>query len=185
MEIRPLPPRAAGAEPGYDGFWKLLHWLIAALVLIQFATKLLTPANSSLTEAELNAWHLAVGPSILALMLVRLLWRLTHRPPPPPADLGAGLQLLARGTHWAFYAVLIALPVVGWLAASAYAVTPYVFGVIPLPALLPHDDKVGEAIGRVHGALAWVLIVLAGLHVCGAFYHAAFKRDGVFSRMLP
>lgn len=173
--------RAGRAE--YDGVAKALHWLIALLVVVQFGTKLI--GTSSFSEAQLNAWHLAVGPTIGFLMILRLLWRLSHRYPPPPADLALPLRVLAGATHWAFYVLLIGLPVIGWFAASAYGVTPYLFGVIPLPALLPHDDTVGEAIGRVHGAFAWVLLALAGLHVCGALYHAAVKQDGVFSRMLP
>jgi cytochrome b561 len=169
----------------YDGVAKTLHWLIVLLVLVQFGTKLLTPQNSSLTEAELNAWHLAIGPSILAVMLLRLLWRLTHRYPAPPRDLPPPLRLLAAATHWGLYVVPIALTLLGWLSASAYGVTPYLFGVIPLPTLLPTNDATGAAIGRVHWGCALVLLGLIGMHVGGALYHALIKRDGVFSRMLP
>src|SRR4051812_19333911 len=117
---------------------------------------------------------LAVGPTIFVLMLTRLAWRLAHpgRYPPPPADLAPPLRVLARATHWGFYAVLIVLPMLGWLSASAYGVRPYLLGLIPLPLLLAQNDAAGEAIGRVHGAFALVLLAIMGLHISGALFHA-------------
>ena len=118
-------------------------------------------------------------------MVLRLAWRLTHRPPPPPADLPRALRLLSRATHWLFYAVLIVLPLLGWAAASAYGVTPYLLGLIPLPALVAQSKPLAETIGSVHGTLALALLALIALHVAGALYHALVKQDGVARRMLP
>ncbi len=88
-------------------------------------------------------------------------------------------------THWAFYAVLILLPLLGWIAANAYGVTVYLAGVIPLPALVAPDKAFAERIGGVHGTVALLLLALIALHVAGALYHALVKRDGVMQRMLP
>jgi cytochrome b561 len=88
-------------------------------------------------------------------------------------------------THWLFYAVLIFLPMLGWLSASAFGVTAYVLGVIPLPALVAKDQAFGDAIGSIHGAVALALLALIALHVAGALYHALVKRDGVLQRMSP
>ena len=173
------------APRSYDGVYKTLHWVIVALVAVQYFTKLAAPTTFGMTEDGLNAWHVAVGPTILLLMLVRFAWRLTHRPPPPPHDLAPALRLLARATHWAFYALLIAIPILGWIAASGYGVRPWLFGLIPLPALADQNKSLGESVGAVHGTLAWALLAVIALHVCGAMYHALAKQDGVFQRMVP
>ena len=173
----------ARAEQGrtYNGVARSFHWLVAGLLLVQYGTKWVPASWAS--EATLNAWHLAVGPTILLLMVLRLLWRLTHRPPPAPADLSVGLRVLSRATHWGFYLVLIVLPVLGWLAASGYGATPTLLGVVPLPALTGHDEHFAAAVGGVHGAFAVALLALLALHVTGALYHALVKRDGVIWRM--
>lgn len=175
------PPR-----DGYDGVFKLFHWTIVALLLIQFATKLIpTGAFAWASEDALNAWHLSVGPTIWALMLLRLFWRLTHHVPPPPSDLPPVLQWFARATHWSFYALLTTFPVLGWISASAYGVRPYLLGLIPLPALASKDEALAERVGDVHGTLAWLLLLVIALHVSGALFHLLVKRDRVMQRMLP
>lgn len=174
---------AAAAPTSYTGVAKGLHWLIAALVLLQFVTKLM-PAGA-MSEDALDAWHLAIGPAILLVMLVRLVWRLTHTPPPPPADISPVLQIVSRVTHWAFYAILILLPIGGWISASGFGARPTVLGVVPLPMLIGKDKAAAETWGDIHGVFAWVLLALIGLHILGALYHLAVKKDGVMGRMLP
>ena len=167
----------------YDAVAKTFHWLVAVLIVAQFATELI-PEDWA-PKGALKSWHVSIGPSILALMLLRLAWRLTHRPPLAPEGLSPGLRLLSRATHWSFYALLIVLPLLGWVAASGFGATPYLFGLIPLPALIAKDKPTAEAVGGVHGLLAWALLALVFLHVAGALYHAVVKHDGVVGRMLP
>jgi len=176
-------PRQVGQ---YDAVAKLFHWTVVALLLVQYATKSVPSSVFPwLSEGRLNAWHLAVGPTILVLMLLRLAWRLTHSPPPAPADLPVSLRVLSRTTHWLFYAILVVLPVLGWIAASGYGAVPYLLGFIPLPALVSQNKGLAESIGSLHGALAWVLLGIIALHVSGALYHALVKHDGVLHRMMP
>ncbi len=165
----------------YDGVARTFHWAIVVLLLVQYGTKLIPAswANENLTDA----WHIAVGPAILLLMVLRLGWRLTHRPPPAPTDLPAALRLLSRATHWAFYALLIVLPVLGWVSASGFGARPSIFGLVPLPMLIGMDKAAAMAWGGAHGALAWALLAVIALHVSGALYHALIKRDGVLGRM--
>lgn len=171
-------------EPrSYDPVYKLFHWTIVVLLIGQLLTKLIQPG--AVSEDTLNAWHVSIGPTILVLTLLRLAWRLTHRPPPPPRDLAPALQALARATHWGFYVLLIVLPLLGWISASAYGVRPYLLGVVPLPLIAPEDKALAETVGRMHGVLALVLLALVALHVAGAMFHALVKRDGVIQRMLP
>ena len=176
-----------GANPQqYSAVAKLLHWLIVLLLLMQFSTEWPLPSllGKSADDA-LAAWHVSIGPTILLIMLLRLAWRLTHRPPSAPRDLPPPLRVLSRATHWLLYAVLIVLPVLGWLSASAFGATPMLLGFIPLPALIGQDKPTAEAIGAVHGSLALVLLALIALHVAGATYHVIVKRDRVLSRILP
>jgi cytochrome b561 len=169
----------------YDGVAQSFHWLVVLLVIAQYATKWLPAGFASMSEDQLNAWHLAIGPTILLLMLLRLAWRLTHDTPPPPSDLSTPLQLLSRTTHWLFYALLIVLPVLGWIAASGYGAKVTLLRLVPLPGLIGQDKSLAENVGSVHGALAWALLVVIALHVSGALYHALVKRDGVMRRMVP
>lgn len=170
----------------YDPVARTFHWLVVLLLLAQYVTKLVLPfVLPKSAEDSINAWHLSIGSTILLVMVLRLAWRLTHRPPPPPADLPPGLRLLSRANHWAFYAVLILLPLLGWVAANAYGATVRLAGLVPLPALVAPDKGFAEQVGLVHGGVALLLLVLVALHVAGALYHALVKRDGVVRRMLP
>ncbi len=170
----------------YDTVSRAFHWLVVALVLLQVALAFVLPSLlPKSAEDSITAWHLATGSTILLVMLLRLGWRLAHPMPPAPNDLPAALRLLARGTHWAFYLVLILLPLLGWMAANAYGATPRLLGLIPLPRLLAPDQATAETIGGVHKTVAIVLLALIALHVSGALYHALVKRDGVIRRMLP
>ena len=170
----------------YDTVSRTFHWLVVALVLLQIALALVLPSLlPKSAEDSITAWHLATGSTILLVMLLRLGWRLAHPMPPAPSDLPTALRLLARGTHWAFYVVLILLPLLGWMAANAYGGTPRLLGLIPLPRLLSPDQATAETIGGIHKTVATLLLALIALHVSGALYHALVKRDGVIRRMLP
>ena len=170
----------------YDGFAQLLHWTVLILVVLQYATKWLSPGDLPLlTKQGLNAWHFGVGPAVLLLMGVRLAWRLTHTPPPPPDYIVPVLQVVSRLTHWLFYALLIVLPLLGWIAASGYGARVTLLGLFPLPGLMSQDRPLAEAVGDWHASLAWVLLAVIALHVAGALYHAVIKHDGLLSRMLP
>ncbi len=170
----------------YDAVSRTFHWLIVVLVVVQITLALVLPSIlPKSAEDSIAAWHLANGSTILLVMLLRLAWRLAHPMPPAPADLSPGLRILARTTHWAFYLVLVVLPVMGWLAANAYGSTPRLLGLIPLPKLIGPDQAVGETIGGVHKVLATLLFALIAAHVSGALYHAFVKRDAVIWRMVP
>lgn len=180
------PQDRAALEQPYDLGSRIFHWLVAALVTMQIVIALLMPLVLPESARDtITAWHLAVGSTVLLVMLMRLGWRLTHPMPPAPMDLPPALRLLARGTHWAFYGVLILLPVLGWVAANAYGATPRLLGLVPLPRLVAPDKPFAETVGAVHKTVALLLLVLVVLHISGALYHALVKRDGVIRRMLP
>ena len=170
----------------YDGGQKAFHWLVVALVAMQLILALIIPSFVDKDAKEaLFQWHFAVGSTILLVMVLRLAWRLTHTQPPPPSDLSPTLKLVSRATHWAFYAILVGLPIGGWVAANAFGSTVRLLGLIPLPSLSAPDKAFAESIGGVHVTVAWVLIALLALHISGALYHALVKKDGVIRRIMP
>ena len=161
---RPSSPPTVPPDQ-YDAVAKLFHWTIVILLIVQYATKFIPPKSFSWASKDgLNAWHFAVGPTILLLMLLRLIWRLTHHTPPPPGDLPTGLQVLSRATHWLFYAILILLPILGWLRHPASGATPTLLGLFPLPALIGPNKSLAETIGSIHGIVALVLLAVIALH---------------------
>ncbi len=181
-----MDPGLAALNQPYNLVARVFHWGIVVLLAVQVTIALVLPSIlPKADEDRLTAWHLSVGSTILFIMLLRLAWRLTHPAPPPPVDLPPALRLLSRATHWAFYAILVLLPVLGWTAASAFGATVRLFGLIPLPALVAPNKPFAEAIGGVHETVAFILLALIALHVAGALYHALIKRDDVIRRMLP
>jgi cytochrome b561 len=162
-----------------------LHWLLALMLLISFSVGLYM-ADLPLTpqRVKLFNWHKWAGITILMLSALRLLWRLTHRPP-PDLPMPAWQQRAAHWTHRAFYVLFFAVPLVGWAYSSAAGFPVVWFGVLPLPDFVRADKALAEAIEPWHGALAWALAVLVVLHVAGALKHQFIDRDGLLSRMRP
>ncbi|WP_277183615.1 cytochrome b, partial [Caballeronia sp. BR00000012568055] len=128
------------------------------------------------------AWHLSVGAAIVAAMLIRVVWRLTHVP--EPAKLSPPLMLVSKATHALLYVLLIAVPLAGWANASARGWMVYLLGILPFPPLSAKGSSVGMALGDIHSVLAWVLLVAIGLHVAAALFHRFVLRDSVLQRML-
>lgn len=177
---------AAGAAI-YDPVARSAHWATVLLVAAQFIVGWTMPdIHRGTLPVGLVAWHLALGSTLLVVVVFRLAWRLTHRPPPSPAGLPIWQQRTAAITHAALYVLLLLVPVTGWASASARAWAVRAFGVLPLPQILPAHARIGFRLGDVHGGiLAWALLIVLGLHVLAALYHRFILRDTVVSRMLP
>lgn len=169
----------------YDPVARLLHWLTVLLIAAQFAVAWTMPdVHHGTRPTGLIAWHLSIGITIVAVILIRAGWRLTHREPLAPASLSPVLQLVSRLTHGTLYALLVALPLLGWANASARGWSVKLFGVLPLPALSLTGSPQGMALGDVHQTVALVLLGVIGLHVLGALYHLLIIRDRTVQRML-
>jgi cytochrome b561 len=169
----------------YSGVAIALHWLMALLILCNFFLGLyMADLPLSIQRLKLFNYHKWTGATILAIAALRLLWRLTHR---PPADLPAPAWQLrtAHVTHWALYALFFAVPLAGWAYSSASGFPVVVYGVIPLPDFVPKDKALAETLKELHESLAWVLFALVGLHVAAAMKHALIDRDGLLRRMVP
>jgi cytochrome b561 len=169
----------------YSGPAIALHWLMAVAIACNFCLGLyMADLPMSLARLKLFNYHKWTGATILALAALRLLWRLTHR---PPAELPAPRWQhgAASATHWALYALFFAVPLVGWAYSSAAGFPVVVFGVLPLPDFVPKNAALAEAIKPWHGDLAWVLFALVALHLAAVAKHMVVDRDGLVRRMMP
>lgn len=164
---------------------RALHWVTALLVLTAIPIGLwIANAEFSLAILPFFARHKTLGILVLFLIISRILW---HRFTPPPVSLPHGIawqDRLARWVHLAFYILLVAMPLSGWIASSATGIDTVVFGIWTLPAIAPASET-WENIGfLVHGILGKVLIALIILHVGGALFRTVVKRDGTLARMI-
>lgn len=168
----------------------VLHWVLGLAILGIFAVGLyMTDLPFSPTRLKLYNWHKWAGVTILALSVLRLVWRLTHRPPALPGKISAAMPAWQHwahhGTHHALYALFFLVPLIGWAYSSAAGFPIVVFGVLPLPDFVPADKALAEMIKPLHELSAFALIGLAGLHIAAALKHQWVDRDGLINRMLP
>jgi cytochrome b561 len=176
--------RAAG-QPGYDGVAKTLHWLILLLLIAQYTLAWTMPHIGRNTPNEgLVSLHFSTGVTILAIVVLRLVWRWTHPAPTLRGIVPTWQSWLAYASHGLLYLVLLALPILGWVDAGFRGYAVDFFGLFTIPQWIASSPALAGRTGDIHAFIGTVLLVLVGLHVLGALYHLA-RRDGVFSRMLP
>ncbi len=175
-----------GTATGYGPVGKTLHWLIFALLAAQYALGWTMPDVHRDTKAEgLIAWHLGVGAAIIAVVLLRLIWRAMNPVPLETKNLPPWQVFLAHATHWLLYLGLVVLLGLGWANASARGFPIALLGVVPLPPIMPVGSRIGLQAGDIHIFLSWCLLAIIGLHVLAALYHRVVLRDRVLQRMLP
>ncbi|ATW04711.1 cytochrome b [Sphingorhabdus sp. YGSMI21] len=163
-----------------------LHWMVAALVLVTIPLILYGGSGDSAGHDFATNSHKLIGLTILSLTVVRLLWRLTHKPPALPDSMAKPLRLFARSTHMLFYLLLLAMPLSGWWMTSAFPKRhPIEAGPFEIPFLpVPVDMASAGAAHEVHEIGGWLMIVLIMLHIASALKHHFINRDAVLSRML-
>lgn len=163
-----------------------LHWVIALLILAAVPLGLyMTGLKLSPLKLQLYSYHKWLGVTIAALVLVRLGWRLGHPAPPLPMSMPVWEQQAASALHHLLYALMLILPLSGWLMSSAKGVPTVYLGLLQLPDLLAKDEALGELLAVVHASLAYALIALVAVHVAAALKHQFVDHDVVLSRMLP
>jgi cytochrome b561 len=169
----------------------VLHWLLALAIIGTFGIGVyMADLPFSVLRVKLINWHKWAGISILALSALRLLWRLSHRPPPLAQrvldDMPRWQQDAHHGTHLAMYILFFAVPLFGWAYSSAVGLPLVWFGVLPLPDLLPVDKELGNLVLKpLHKASAFMLAALVLLHVAAALKHQFIDRDDLLLRMWP
>ncbi len=171
---------------GYTPVAKLLHWLIVALLVVQYAIAWNMPhiGRNTVPDTIINL-HLSFGALILLVLLIRVVWRWSHPEPMPVAGLPPWQITSARIVHYLLYALLAVMPLLGWINASFRGFRVSLFGIVPLPQLIPTRAPGFAWTGDLHIILAYyVLLPVAALHIAAALYHWG-RRDGVMQRMLP
>jgi cytochrome b561 len=162
---------------------KVLHWLIVALLAIQFMIGWFMPDVHRGPAGTPMIFHLSFGILILGLIIVRLFWRLTHRVPQDPS-LPLWQRFSAEAVHWLLYVLVLLTTISGWLNASAKPLHISWFYLFPLP-LLPVSDTLEKDLSRWHGNFEVALIILVGCHVAAGLMHFVWYRDRIMHRMLP
>jgi len=162
---------------------RLLHWLMAPLLLAMLFIGLGMQSTTSPAYALLLAIHKPLGAAVLVLVLLRIDTRRRHRPPPLPAPLPSWQRRAATCSHWLLYALMLAMPLSGWamLSAAGYPVT--LFEGMRLPPIASHDATLFAWLRGVHHWLARLLLATFLLHLAAALFHAWVRRDDVFASM--
>ncbi|UZM14660.1 cytochrome b [Pseudomonas kielensis] len=163
---------------------RLLHWLMALLVIAM----LFIGAGMVASVSERHEWlihlHKPLGVAILLLVIVRLFVRFSTCQPPLPADLPGWQVLAAKASHGVLYALMLILPVLGWAMISA-AGDPVTLGIgVQLPAIVPANATLFAFLRKAHGYLAYLLFLTVLLHLAAALFHGWVRRDGVLQSML-
>lgn len=174
----------------------LLHWLIAAgiaaLIVIGLVMTQLTAQISQMEDFKLYQLHKSIGITVLLLVVLRVLWRFTHRPPPLPREMPVAEKGAAHGLHWLLYLFMIGMPLTGWavVSSSPFNLPTVLYSLVPWPDLpilptLANKAAVSHVLAWVHAYGAWILIALLAIHIGAGLRHHFIKRDGILGRMIP
>jgi len=161
---------------------RILHWTMAVLVLAMLFIGIAMVASLA-DYHRLVAIHRPLGILILVLVAIRLMNRLINPPPPLPSGMPLLLKLAAHGSHIALYALMFALPLVGWGMLSAGGYPIVLAGSLHLPAILPHNNGLYAVLRPLHTVLAFLLFAIFLAHLGAALMHALIFKDGVFASM--
>lgn len=170
----------------YSAVAMALHWIIAIAVIVDWR---LADAAEHAPRGQHFAVlqpHFALGMAILVLTVIRLLWRLRHRPPLLAKHLAPWEAILAKLVHYVFYALLLGLPLMAWIGTSMMRQPIDFFGLFTIPNLpTPATRGPGHELTELHGTLGNIMLWLIVLHVLGALKHQFWDKDGDLYRMLP
>jgi cytochrome b561 len=165
---------------------QLFHWVIAVMIVIQFVlAKMQDHLPLGGRKLALLARHKSVGMTVLMLAILRLAWRLWHPAPSLPSTMRPFERWAARATHAAFYVLLFAMPLTGWLMSSAKNYSVSWFGLFTWPNLIGKNEDAFNFLRATHDILSYVLFTIAVLHILAALKHHFWDRDDVLVRMLP
>ena len=166
----------------YPGTMRVMHWLVALLVLSTWPLGMLIKVVRDDVKLDFYLLHESLGFIVLWLMLVRIGIRLTSQV--PVSDQTGSLALVAHTVHLALYAMLIVMPVSGFLATNAHGFPLVWFNLVPIWSPIGKAPDVAPVFSAIHGWSAWILLGLFALHFAGVLFHHVLRRDETLYRML-
>jgi cytochrome b561 len=172
------------ADARYSATAITIHWVAAVLIVFLGTIGL---RLESMPRADQPYWinvHGSVGLIYLAIVLARITWRMGHRPPDLPPDVGEFSRRTSHPIHMLMYALMLAIPLFG-IVAFVWHGRAFDYGVFKLDFGIASNRAIFHPAEDVHGWLAYVLFALAGLHMLAALWHHIVRKDGVLKRMLP
>lgn len=167
----------------YGSVSKSLHWLMFVLISALLISGLVAEDLGEVLEDKVIALHMAGGFTALALVIARILWRLTNTSPAPSAHATAREQKLAQITHLGLYVLMFVQPLTGLLMTQYEGGSINVFGLFTVPPLVARDKAIGHWFGEIHELGWYVLAALVALHAAAALYHHFVRKDDVLRRM--
>lgn len=171
------------ATENYTTVAKLFHWILSILIMGMLAVGWYMVSFEDKPNIRIYFdLHKSFGLIVGALVLLRLLWRFSHKTPPLPTTVPAWQANAARLVHWLLYVCIILMPLTGFLASSFGKYGIAFFG-LPLPRWVNQNHDISSLLFKWHGIIAWVLVVLIVLHVLAAFKHLFINKDRIFQRM--
>ncbi len=170
----------------YHSFAIFLHWLLAigVFVMIGLGWYMSDIPKGTPERAFWFNLHKSIGVTVGVLVLIRVWWRLTHRPPALPASMPAWEVSAAKISHALLYACLLVMPVAGFLASNFTKYGVKYFGV-QIGPFFAENQAARDALQEVHEITSYVLVVAIVIHILAAFKHLVLDKDSVFERMLP
>jgi cytochrome b561 len=170
----------------YPATSKLLHWLVAVCVLVTIPIAIwMTNVEKGPFQDSLYNLHKSIGVLILILMLLRLANRLIVGAPAPDPALEPWQRSVSSTVHTLLYVLLLAMPIVGYTANSAYGASTPFFGLFELPPVVGKNEDLSKLLFMLHRWTGYAVAALALLHIGAALQHYFIRRDGVLQRMLP
>jgi cytochrome b561 len=190
QSIRPLQIHASvrpAAERARHSWWTIaLHWASVVAILVATTAILWREiVDDEPFRVQLMDIHRQAGLFVLVALGLRLAVRLGVGMADHAGDMPALMRWAARGAHLMLYAMLCALPVVGWAASNAHAVRVKLFGLVALPSIVGDDPDLADLLTDVHLWMSWGLLFLVVAHAGAACWHHYVRRDGVLAAMLP
>jgi cytochrome b561 len=172
-----------GATEHFSALQRVLHWLMALMVLSMLFIGVGMVSTLAPRYWPLISIHKPLGICILILVLARIGVRLKSGSPTLPADLPRWQAIAAKISHYVLYALMVAMPLIGWAMLSAGGYPIVLYGPIHLPPIMPHDDSLYSLFRVAHFRLAYFFFVIILMHLGAALFHALVRRDGVFKSM--
>ncbi|HEY4144540.1 cytochrome b [Pinirhizobacter sp.] len=170
-----------------ERFWlpaRILHWLMAVLVIAMLFIGAGMVSTVSRTHEWLFAIHKPLGFTIFVLVIIRLIVRLVHKPPPMPEDMPGWMRHAATLSHWLLYALMFFLPLLGWSTLSAAGYPIQLAPHVHLPPIAPHNLALYTFLRDAHGFGAYLLFFTYLTHLGAALFHHLVRKDGVLASML-